>query len=99
MAMVTAKRNGHRIKVSRNAYETLFKPKGYILEGGDRKARKEPVRGVESETANVEEIPISEMSKEQLAEFAKLHNIDTSEASSVSQARKIIQRYIREQKM
>ena len=41
----------------------------------------------------------SEMSKEQLAEYAKEHNIDTSSARNVREARQIIQKAIREAKM
>lgn len=52
----------------------------------------------ESEDA-LDEIPISDMNKQQLSEYAKKHNIDTSSASSVAQARKIIQREVRNRNM
>ena len=53
----------------------------------------------ESEEQEVETVPISEMNKEQLAEYAKEHNIDTSSARNVREARQVIQKAIREAKM
>lgn len=105
MAMVTAKRGQHVVKVSKHSYETLFRNKGYrIVE--DEKDMGIPnmdegqiVDYEESEKHEVETIPISEMNKEQLAEYAKEHDIDTSGARNVREARQIIQKAIREAKM
>ena len=105
MAMVTAKRGQHVVKVSKHSYETLFRNKGYrIVE--DKKDVVTPdvdeeqvVDYGESEEQEVETVPISEMNKEQLAEYAKEHNIDTSGARNVREARQIIQKAIREEKM
>lgn len=105
MAMVTAIRNGHKIKVSRSAYETLFKPKGYKEVSRRFETVSEAVdepKEVESdvkEEVDINEIPISEMTKTQLMQYAQAHGIDTSGANNVAQARKIIQRHVREQKM
>lgn len=108
MAMVTAARGSSVIKVSRNAYETIFRKKGYkeISETKHELEYDDLLTHVEEETTEVEEteeeietIPISEMNKEQLAEYAKEHNIDTSSARNVREARQIIQKAIREQKM
>ena len=44
-------------------------------------------------------IPISEMNKEQLMRFAKVHNINTKSAKNVAEARRIIQRAVKEAKM
>ena len=105
MAMVTARRGQHTVRVSKNSYETLFRNKGYrIVEDEkdmgipDMDAEQE-VDYEESEEQEVETIPISEMNKEQLAEYAKEHNIDTSGARNVREARQIIQKAIREAKM
>lgn len=105
MAMVTARRGQHTVRVSKHSYETLFRNKGYrIVE--DKKDVVTPdvdagqiVDYEESEEQEVETVPISEMNKEQLAEYAKEHNIDTSSARNVREARQVIQKAIREAKM
>ena len=105
MAMVTARRGQHTVKVSKHSYETLFRKRGYKLVNEEVETNipdmdAEQVVGYEeSEEQEIETIPISEMNKEQLAEYAKEHNIDTSAARNVREARQIIQKAIREQKM
>ena len=104
MAFVKARRGDHVVKVSRKSFETMYKNHGYVLEGQNRKPQKEEkkqevIEGVEEAIEEVEETPISDMTKEQLAEFAKAHNIDTSAARNVGEARKIVQKAIREAKM
>lgn len=108
MAMVTAKRGQHTVKVSKRSYETLFRNKGYRIVGEEEAKQEtdmidtgefEEEEEEEEEVHEVETIPISEMNKEQLAEYAKEHNIDTSGARNVREARQIIQKAIREAKM
>lgn len=108
MAMVTAKRGQHVVKVSKHSYETLFRNKGYRIVGEEEAKQEtdmidtgefEEEEEEEEEVHEVETIPISEMNKEQLAEYAKEHNIDTSGARNVREARQIIQKAIREAKM
>lgn len=100
MAMVTARRGQHTIKVSKRSYETLFRNKGYrIVEDEKDMDAEQTVDYGEPEEQEVETVPISEMNKEQLAEYAKEHNIDTSGARNVREARQIIQKAIREAKM
>lgn len=107
MAMVTARRGQHEVRVSKNSYETLFRKKGYRIVHDDDEPKKvmtETEEHVEEwqeegKEKEIETIPISEMNKEQLAEYAKEHNIDTSGARNVREARQIIQKAIREQKM
>ena len=107
MAMVTAVRGTHVIRVSKRSFETMFKNKRYRIvdeETGFKKKEHEEVfeEGIKEEQEKEEEIetiPISEMNKEQLAEYAKEHNIDTSGARNVREARQIIQKAIREEKM
>ena len=53
----------------------------------------------QDEQDELEKIPISDMNKNQLMEFSKKHKIDTSGATNVADARKIIQRTLRERKM
>lgn len=104
MAMVEAINDkGNRIKVSRHSYEELFKSKGYVIVV-DNKTVEEPKEIVEDfeevkeETEQeIDTVPISEMNKEQLAEYAKEHGIDTSNARNVREARQIIQKAIRAQ--
>lgn len=105
MAMVTARRGQHTVKVSKHSYETLFRKRGYKLVNEEVETSipdmdaEQVVDCEESEEQEIETIPISEMNKEQLAEYAKEHNIDTSGARNVREARQIIQKAIREQKM
>ena len=107
MAMVTARRGQHTVKVSKRSYETLFKNKGYRIVEDEKDMDVEQkdmdveqiVDYGEPEEQEVETVPISEMNKEQLAEYAKEHNIDTSGARNVREARQIIQKAIREAKM
>lgn len=108
MAFVTIRRGKHITKVSQNSYEKLFKDKGYKIVG-EHKINKqdevimedvpdEEVKEVEHEE-EIETIPVSEMNKEQLIEFAKEHGIDTTSARNVREARTIIQKAIRDSKM
>ena len=108
MAMVTARRGQHTVRVSKHSYETLFRNKGYEIVMNEMNEKdvvtpdvneEQVVDYVESEEQEVETVPISEMNKEQLAEYAKEHNIDTSSARNVREARQIIQKAIREAKM
>ena len=105
MAMVTARRGQHTVRVSKHSYETLFRNKGYKIVGNEKDVvtpdvnEEQVVDYVESEEQEVETVPISEMSKEQLAEYAKEHNIDTSGARNVREARQIVQKAIRDSKM
>lgn len=107
MAMVTAKRGQRVVKVSKHSYETLFRNKGYRIVGEEEAKPEADIIDTgefeEEEEAEevheVETIPISEMNKEQLAEYAKEHDIDTSGARNVREARQIIQKAIREAKM
>lgn len=105
MAMVTARRGQHTVRVSKHSYETLFRNKGYRVVEDEKDVvtpdvdEEQVVDYVESDEQEVETVPISEMNKEQLAEYAKEHNIDTSSARNVREARQIIQKAIREAKM
>ena len=105
MAMVTARRGQHTVKVSKHSYETLFRNKGYRIVENEKDVmnpdvdEEHVVDYEESEEQEVETVPISEMNKEQLAEYAKEHNIDTSSARNVREARQVIQKAIREAKM
>lgn len=105
MAMVIAVRGKNVVKVSRKAYDTMFKKRGYrILNEEQEQDRlnvdfEEESEEQEQEEQEIETIPISEMNKEQLAEYAKEHDIDTSSARNVREARQIIQKAIRESKM
>ena len=100
MAMVNIMKGEHTVKVSRRSYETMFKQNGYVIVDeteqniDDFETEEEAV-----EDDSVDTIPISEMNKEQLAEYATKHNIDTSKAKNVREARQIIQKAIQQSKM
>ena len=100
MAMVNIMKGEHTVKVSRNSYETMFKKNGYVIVD----ETKQNIDDFETEEEivdddSVDTIPISEMNKEQLAEYATKHNIDTSKAKNVREARQIIQKAIQQSKM
>lgn len=100
MAMVNIVKGEHTVKVSRQSYETMFKQNGYVIVD----ETKHNIDDFETEEEIVEDdsvdtIPISEMNKEQLAEYATKHNIDTSKARNVREARQIIQKAIQQSKM
>ena len=95
------------LKVTMKQYENKYKRLGYMIVGGSMKT--EEVEGpehevveqdiIEEDSEDIESIPISEMNKEQLMRFAKVHNINTKSAKNVAEARRIIQRAVKEAKM
>lgn len=100
MAMVNIMKGGHTVKVSRQSYETMFKKNGYIIVDETEQNIDDIVEDEQiEEDDSVDTIPISEMNKEQLMEYAEKHNIDTSKAKNVREARQIIQKAIQQSKM
>lgn len=95
------------LKVTMKQYENKYKRLGYMIVGGSMKAEEveEPEHEVveqniiEEDSEDIESIPISEMNKEQLMRFAKVHNINTKSAKNVAEARRIIQRAVKEAKL
>lgn len=95
------------LKVTMKQYENKYKRLGYVIVGGSMKTEEveEPEREVveqsivEEDSEDIESIPISEMNKEQLMKFAKVHNINTKSAKNVAEARRIIQRAVKEAKL
>lgn len=100
MAMVNIMKGEHTVKVSRNSYETMFKKNGYVIVDETKQNIDDILEDEQlEEDDSVDTIPISEMNKEQLAEYATKHNIDTSKAKNVREARQIIQKAIQQSKM
>ena len=100
MAMVNIMKGEHIVKVSRQSYETMFKKNGYVIVDETKQNIDDIVEDEHiEEDDSVDTIPISEMNKEQLAEYATKHNIDTSKAKNVREARQIIQKAIQQSKM
>lgn len=95
------------LKVTMKQYENKYKRLGYMIVGGSMKTEEveEQEREVveqsiiEEDSEDIESIPISEMNKEQLMRFAKVHNINTKSAKNVAEARRIIQRAVKEAKL
>lgn len=90
------------IKVSMNQYEKTYKKKGYVIVEEETKVVEETKELEELEETNevdVDSIPISDMNKEQLMLYAKKHNINTKGAKNVTEARKMIQKAVRDSKM
>jgi len=100
MAMVNIMKGEHTVKVSRQSYETMFKKNGYVIVDETEQNIDDIVEDEQIEEGDsVDTIPISEMNKEQLMEYAEKHNIDTSKAKNVREARQIIQKAIQQSKM
>lgn len=100
MAMVNIMKGEHAVKVSRQSYETMFKKNGYVIVDETEQNIDDIVEDEQiEEDDSVDTIPISEMNKEQLMEYAEKHNIDTSKAKNVREARQIIQKAIQQSKM
>lgn len=99
MAMVNIMKGEHTVKVSRQSYETMFKQNGYVIVDETEQNNDDFETEETVEDDSVDTIPISEMNKEQLAEYATKHNIDTSKAKNVREARQIIQKAIQQSKM
>ena len=99
--MVTITNGRHTTQVTKSVYKNVFKNIGYVVVEEAKKSADEHVESVEERIADVEvdKIPVSEMNKEQLVEYARNHNIDTSSAKNVREARQMIQKAIRESKM
>lgn len=95
------------LKVTMKQYENKYKRLGYMIACGSMKTEEveEPEQEVveqniaEEDSEDIESIPISEMNKEQLMRFAKVHNINTKSAKNVAEARRIIQRAVKEAKL
>lgn len=107
MAFVYVERLGKRTRVPKKTYETKLKKLGFkLVEEEQEVVNKEVIEDVETENdvdterdEELETIPVSEMNKEQLMAYAKKHNIDTKGARNVNEARKMIQKAIRDSKM
>ena len=100
MAMVNIMKGEHTVKVSRQSYETMIKKNGYVIVDETEQNIDDIVEDEQiEEDDSVDTIPISEMNKEQLMEYAEKHNIDTSKAKNVREARQIIQKAIQQSKM
>jgi hypothetical protein len=104
MGFVVAVKGKNEIKVSEKAFENVFKQKGYVLKHSAQKVVKVDEAEIdeheETKTEgeiDLDTIPISDMNKEQLMQYAKEHNIDTKGAKNVSDARRIIQAAKRKQ--
>ena len=105
--MVTIIKGNNVHRVSTKQYENIFKKLGYAVVGQDSMEQKDTVEETEvkeeQEEIVTEEdadtVPISEMSKAQLMQFARAHNIDTRGARNVTEARKIIQKAVREARL
>lgn len=88
---VTVTKDGRSFhKVTDTVYNKRMKKLGYRIVSDMPEKTEELEEVKESATIEEPEIPISDMSKEELAEFARENGIDTSGATNVRQARAII---------
>lgn len=88
---VTVTKDGRSFhKVTDTVYNKRMKKLGYRIVSDMPEKTEELEEVKEAATIEEPEIPISDMSKEELAEFARENGIDTSGATNVRQARTII---------
>lgn len=101
MAFVEIYRGERTLRVPKAVYDSYYKNLGYHINARSQKvSRNKDVEDVEeNKDIDLESIPISSMKPEQLKEYAERHNIDTSSATCVKEARKIIQQAVRESRM
>lgn len=103
MAMVNIVKGDHRTRVSKDAYERMFKNKGYVIVGQETKKYSGfgyfedavPFADANEDTGekiDIETIPVSDMSKEQLSEYAEKHHIDLKGVKNVREARQRVQK-------
>lgn len=104
--MVVARRGQRTVRVSRSAYEKIYKPKGFMIVSEDAvkteevKESKEAEPNVEEvENEDVDTIPISDMTAKQLRDYANKNGIDTTSARNLGEARKIVKEAIKNAKM
>ena len=105
--MVVARRGQRTVRVSKSAYEKIYKPKGFVIVSEDavkteekNKEHKEAEHNVEEiESEDVDTIPISDMTSKQLRDYANKHGIDTSSARNLGEARKIVKEAVKNSKM
>ena len=110
---IEGKKNSEKI-VTQKQYNNIFKKFGYVVveedeknnvkhfdeeTKSDEKHEYDVEQDEQDEQDELEKIPISDMNKNQWMEFSKKHKIDTSGATNVADARKIIQKTLRERKM
>lgn len=102
MAFVSIRKGKRSLRVSQKAYESIYYKNGYRkIDGSDtekapaiEETEEIKLPGEDAEQ-DINSIPISDMTKAQLMEFAKEHNIDTSSARNVREAREIIREALR----
>lgn len=103
MAMVKITNGKIITEVSQKTYENKFRPNGWRELSQKRRQREDRQQGpddiTEEYAEDIDTIPISDMNGEQLKEYATKHKIDTSGASTVAEARKIIQSAVRKKNM
>lgn len=106
MAFVDIVRGQHYARVSQNMFDSYYKKMGYRKVRESRKTEKtekytDPFADAEErkESVDIDTIPISEMTGEQLKEYAAKHEIDISGTRSAKDARRVIQKHIQESKM
>lgn len=97
--MINIKRGDEELKVSISAYNSIFKPMGFVhnVKVATKKPEKVESTPIESEKSDdekfIEDIvlkPISSWTKEELGRVVEIKKIDTSSATTVKQAREIV---------
>lgn len=104
--MVNIRRGKSRLRVTQKSFTEIYEPMGYTVIGGSKKEKENDSdfdfpdfeENTQDNKTDVDSIPISDMNAEQLKEYAIKHSIDLKGTKSVSEARRVVQKHIRESK-
>lgn len=97
MAMIRITNGKDVTTVSHQTYENKFRKNGWHEMRETQRRRYEPMEPDREE--DIDTIPVSDMTQDQLKRYAKEHNIDISRTKSAAEARKVIQTAIRNKNM
>ena len=93
--MIKIKRGTHELEVTKGAFKSIFAPAGYIVVEQPAKALETPEGGeepeLEEEQQDLSEKPLSEMSFNELKEYAEQLGIQTSGMRTHQQLKRAIQ--------
>lgn len=84
------------IEVTDGAYNSVFKSQGYRLVKAENKVLEKTSEDQkeESKVVDLEQKPVSQWSKQEIALFAEVNGIDLSGTKNVNEAKKVIKEFM-----
>lgn len=94
MGFVVAVRGKSRVRVSENVYNNVYKKRGYRLvnQGINQQQKGKKQAAQEGDAKQSSSVPISDMNESELKAYAWEHDIDITNAKTVGELRKTIQK-------